>query len=404
MAKINKPTNTKQKADTATPKKIQTANKKGKSCIVQIEQKPYPQTINKRLHQIRYNMIENRVDAVYISHLPNIRYLTNYSGSWAAMFITNDEIHFFTDDRYEEQVVTELYDLNSMRVHITRDVWKYIEDLNIMKSIKMLGVEQDHLSYVEATNIRTKLHQKNIKFKPISDIVDLYTQPKAPEEIENIKKSCNIAEEVFEYILDFIKPGITELDIAIEIDYQTRLRGSEGNAFDTIVTSGYRGALVHGQPSNKKIKRGDIILMDFGCKVNGFCSDISRTVCCGKPTAEQKQIYTLLYNAMTTAIEDVCPGMKGDYLDGIARNMIKKAGYGDYFKHSLGHGLGLVCHERPTITFRLQDQIIPEDVVLAIEPGIYLPQQFGMRVEDDILVTKTKNIKLTNAPENLLQV
>jgi Xaa-Pro aminopeptidase len=381
-----------------------TATKKIKPCLVHIEHKPYPKIINKRFHQIRYNMNENKVDTVFISYLPNIRYLTNYSGSFAFMLINHDEIHFFTDDRYEEQVVTELYDLNNMRVHITRDVWKYIEDTGIIKKIKTLGIEQDHLNYFEAINIRTIIHKNNKKFKPITDIAELYTQPKSPEEIESIQKSCNIAEEVFEYILDFIKPGITELDIAIEIDYQARLRGSEETAFNTIVTSGTRGGLVHGQPSNKKIKKNDIILMDFGCKVDGFCSDISRTICCGKPTSEQKQIYALLYEAMSKAIEEVRPGMKGDYLDDIARKMIKNAGYGDYFKHSLGHGLGLICHERPTITFRLQNQIIPEDVVLAIEPGIYLPNKFGMRVEDDVLVCKTKNIKLTNAPDKLLQV
>ena len=389
-------------AKVSTTKKI--AIKKLKPCVVHIEHKSYPETINKRLHQIRYNMSENKVDAVFISYLPNIRYLTNYSGSSAFMILTHDEILFFTDDRYEEQVITELYDLNNMRVHITRDIWKYIEDIGIIKKIKVLGIEQDHLSYSEAINVRTILHKNNKKFKPISDIADLYTQPKSPDEIEYIKKSCNIAEEVFDYILGFIKPGISELDIAIEIDYQARLRGSEGTAFDTIVTSGTRGALVHGQPSSKKIRRGDIVLMDFGCKVNGFCSDITRTVCCGKPTAEQKQIYTLLYDAMSNAIEEVRPGMKGDYLDDVARKMIKDAGYGDYFKHSLGHGLGLICHERPTITFRLQNQIIPEDVVLAIEPGIYLPDKFGMRVEDDVLVCRTKNIKLTNAPDKLLQI
>ena len=386
-----------------TSKKTNTI-KKLKSNTVSIEHKPYPETINRRLHQIRYNMSDNKVDAAYISYLPNVRYLTNYSGSFAFMLITKDEIHFFTDDRYEEQVKTELYDLNNMRVHITRDVWKYIEDTGIMKAVKAFGIEQDYLSYADAASIKMKLYQKKIKFRAISNLADLYTQYKAPEEIEHIRRACNIAEEVFEYILDFIKSGITELDIAIEIDYQARLRGSEGPAFDTIVTSGARGALVHGKPSNKKIKKGDIILMDFGCKVNGFCSDISRTVCCGKPKAEQKQIYALLYNAMSRAIEEARPGMKGDYLDGVAREMIKDAGYGDYFKHSLGHGLGLVCHEKPTISFRLQDQIIPEDAIITIEPGIYLPEHFGMRVEDDVLITKTKNIKLTNAPEKLLEV
>jgi Xaa-Pro aminopeptidase len=273
-----------------------------------------------------------------------------------------------------------------------------------LKSIRTLGIEADHITHSEAISIRHRVHPIGIKFKSITELVEPYTQPKSHEEIASIRKSCNIAEQVFEHILTFIKPGVTELAVAIEIDHYARLLGSEGVAFDTIVTSGARGALVHGQPSNKKIKRGDIVLMDFGCKVNGFCSDISRTICVGRSTPEQKQIYEIIYDAMNAAIEEARPGMKGNYLDDVARKMIKKAGLGNYFKHSLGHGVGLICHEKPVLTFRMTNQIIPEDVVLAIEPGVYLPDEYGMRVEDDIIVTKTKNIKLTNAPDKLISV
>ncbi|MDR0927842.1 MAG: Xaa-Pro peptidase family protein [Ignavibacteria bacterium] len=372
--------------------------------IVQVEHKPYPKTIDKRFHQLRFNMEDNKLNSVFIQYLPNVRYLTNYSGSAGALLVTEDEIHFFTDDRYEEQVKTELFDLHNLTVHITRDIWQYIIDQGLIKKIEVLGVEAENLSYEEAIHIRQKVHTTNAKFKPISCLVERYTQPKSPEEIESIKKSCNISERVFEHILTFIKPGITELDIAIEIDYQSRLFGSEGPAFDTIVTSGARGALVHGQPSAKKIKKGDIVLMDFGGRVNGFCSDISRTICVGKATKEQKDMYTLLYTAMNKACEEARPSMRGHLLDKVARDMVANAGFGDNFKHSLGHGLGLVCHEKPIITFRMEDQVIPEDVVLALEPGIYLPDICGMRVEDDVLVAKGKNIKLTNAPDTLISV
>jgi Xaa-Pro aminopeptidase len=371
---------------------------------ITIEQKPYPKTIDKRFHQLRYNMEDNKVNCVFVSHLPNIRYFTNFSGSAAAMLVFNDEIHFFTDDRYEEQVKEELYPLHNLQVHITRDIWDYCVKKKIVKKIKSLGVESEYLTYDEVLAIRQIVHSNSARFKTVKNLVEKYTQPKSPEELEFIKKSCNIAERVFEHILGFIKPGMTELDVAIEIDYHSRKLGSEGAAFDTIVTSGARGALVHGQPSTKKIKKGDIVLMDFGCKVNGFCSDITRTICVGKATKEQKDIYDLLYRAMSAAIDEVRPGMKGNFLDNVARSIIVKAGFGDNFKHSLGHGIGLLCHEKPTITYRLEDQIVPEDVVLAIEPGIYLPEQFGMRVEDNVLVAKGGNIKLTNAPDKLIEI
>jgi Xaa-Pro aminopeptidase len=400
-----KPVSTKTFSTKKTQQVVKKQVKNPTVSSLTVEQKPYPKTIDKRLHQLRFNMDDNKVNCVFVSHLPNIRYFTNFSGSAAAMLIFNDEIHFFTDDRYEEQAKTELYALHNLRVHITRDVWEYCVKKNIINKIQSLGVETEYLNYEDAVNIRQLVHSHDIKFKAVKSLVEKYTQPKSPEELESIRKSCNIAEKVFEHILKIIKPGMTELDIAIEIDYRSRLLGSEGPAFDTIVTSGTRGALVHGQPSIKKIRKNDIVLMDFGCKVNGFCSDISRTICVGKPTREQQELYKLIYSAMSEAISEVRPGMKGHFLDSVARDIITKAGYGNYFQHSLGHGIGLVCHEKPVISFRLQDQVIPEGAVLAIEPGIYLPEKFGIRIEDNVLVAKIgSNIKLTNAPEELITV
>jgi Xaa-Pro aminopeptidase len=379
--------------------------KKIKESKIIVEHKPYPKTIERRFHQLRFNMDENKINCVFISFLPNIRYFSNFSGSSASMLVTNDEIHFFTDDRYEEQVKTELFDLHNLQVHITRDVWGYILKKGLLKGVIAIGVESEYLNYDEVVAIRLLIHSNsNIKFKPLPGLVEKFTQPKSPEEVESITKACNISEKVFEHILTFIEPGISELDVAIEIDYQSRLLGSEGPAFDTIVTSGVRGALVHGQPSSKKIKKNEIILMDFGSKVNGFCSDITRTICVGKPTREQKGVYKLLYDALTAAIKEVRPAMKGHLLDKVARDMIKKAGFADYFKHALGHGVGLQEHEKPVIRFNMEDQVIPEDVVLALEPGVYFPGKFGMRVEDDILVVKGGTVRLTNAPSELLVI
>ena len=360
----------------------------------------YPDIINTRLEQIRIRFQELKTDGLVVTYLPNIRYLTNYSGSNAMLIIFNDEIFFFTDDRYEEQIKTELYPLPGLRTFITRDVWKYCNDKQILKDVKMLAFEGDRVPYSEAVEIRNKI--RPLKFKPADNKeVERYTMPKAPEELANIQEACRMAEETYKKILKFIKPGVTEKQIANEIAYISRKLGSEKDPFDIIVASGARGAIVHGTPTDKKIKHGDVIIMDFGCTYNGFVSDITRTVAVGKATKEQKEIYKLLVHAKDSAIKGVHPLMNGIHLDLIARDIIKTAGYGNYFKHSLGHGVGLMVHESPIINFQYEGQIIPEDIVLAIEPGVYIPGKFGMRVEDDIFVQREGTKYLTKAPEEL---
>ncbi len=359
----------------------------------------YPELVDRRLTQIRFTMEENKIDAIVVTYLPNIRYLTNFSGSAATLFIRQDGMDFVTDDRYEEQIKTELYPLSNLKTHISRDVWEYAVKKKLFKNIGALGFEADRMPYSEAVEIRNKI--RPVKFKPTPGEIEPFTMPKSPEELNNIKDACKIAEDVYDKILGMIKPGMTEKEIANEISYLSRQMGSEGEPFDIIVVSGERGSLVHGKPSDKKLKKNEIILVDFGCKVNGFGSDITRTFALGKATKEQQSIYKLLNDAKKAAIEYVRPGMNGKNLDESARSMIEKAGYGKYFQHSLGHGIGLVAHEKPIITFRMADQIVPEDSVLAIEPGIYLPNKFGMRVEDNIHVTRNGGEYLTKAPDEL---
>lgn len=361
----------------------------------------YPEKIDYRLQQIQFQLNYEKVEGIYVSYLPNIRYLTNFSGSDAHLFIFKDKILFITDDRYEEQIKTELYPLPNMQTIITRDVWGTIEELKILENYQEIAFESDRLSYQSAVDYRNKI--RPVKFKPTPELVEPTTRSKAPEELEYIRQACTISEKVFTFLLNFIKPGMSERDIAIEIAYQSRKMGSEGDAFDIIVTSGPRGALVHGQPSDRKIRKGDIVIIDFGCKVNGFCSDITRTICVGaKPTKEQKSMYSLLRSAQKRAIEILRPGINGKVVDMAARKIIQDAGFGDYFKHSLGHGIGIVPHEKPIITFRRDDQNVPEDAVVAIEPGIYLPEKYGMRVEDNIHVTKNGPVWLTNASDELI--
>lgn len=362
-----------------------------------------PEKIQFRLKQILFALETEKAQGIYISYLPNIHYLTNFSGSSAHLFILKNEIHFITDDRYEEQIKTELYPLPNLHTHITRDLWNYVIESKLLQNYDTIAFEADRLSYYEAVETRNRL--RPVKFKPTPGLVEPFMQSKSPEEIANIKIACQISDEVFKQVLEFIKPGMTEHDVAVEIAYRGRLLGAEDDAFNIIVTSGERGALVHGSPTKKRIRKGDIVLMDFGFKVNGFCSDITRTICVGdKPTKYQKSIYKMLREAEVKAINSILPAVNGKYLDKIARKIITDAGYGENFQHSLGHGIGLVEHESPIITFRQDDQILPEDSVVAIEPGVYLPGKFGMRVEDDVHVTANGPEWLTNAPDELIWV
>ena len=360
----------------------------------------YPELVDLRLEQIKFRFNEIKAEGLVITYLPNVRYLTNFSGSEASMIIFEDQIYFFTDDRYEEQIKDELYNLPNLKTFITRDIWQYCLDKKLLDGVDTLAFEGDRVSYSGAVDIRNKI--RPIKFKPTEPgEIERYTMPKAPEELSYIEHACKIAEDTYKKIVKMIKPGVEEKALANEIAYQSRKLGSEGDPFDIIVTSGPRGALVHGAPSDRKIKSGDIVLLDFGCKYHGFGSDISRTVAVGKATKEQKAIYQLLIQAKEAAIRDVRPHMNGKHLDKIARSIIEKAGYGKNFQHSLGHGIGLVAHEQPIITFRSEEYIVPEDCVLAIEPGIYLPDKFGMRVEDCVYVTRQGARHLTKAPEEL---
>ena len=359
----------------------------------------YPEKINVRLEQIRFRFQELKTDGLVVDYLPNIRYLTNFSGSFAKLIIFPEEIFFFTDDRYEEQIKKELYPLPGLKTFITRDVWQYCKDKKLLQDVKMLAFEGDRVAYSEAVETRNKI--RPLKFKPADNKeVERYTMPKAPEELANIEKACELAEKTYKKILRHIKPGVTEKEIANEIANISRKLGSEKDPFDIIVTSGPRGAIIHGIPTDRKIKAGDIVLMDFGCTYNGFVSDISRTVAVKKATKEQKEVYKLLIKTKNAVIAEVHPLMKGMHLDKLAKKIIKKAKVTPY-KHALGHGIGLQVHEDPILKQEYEEHVIPEDVALAIEPGYYKPGKYGMRVEDDIFVTREGARMLTKAPEEL---
>ena len=290
----------------------------------------------------------------------------------------------------------------SLSEWLTFDMTKTDRNIaDILKDKKGLkiGVEKESMTLDLFMALNTKL--KDVKtFVPVSGLVEKLRMVKDEDEIENTKKACDIAVKTYLHMLDFLRPGLEEIEAAAELEYFMRKCGADGPSFDTILISGINTSRPHGVPGHKKIEYGDFVTMDFGCKVNGYCSDMTRTVAMGSATDEMKEVYDVVLNAQLNAIANLHAGLTGQEGDAFARSVIEKAGYGEYFGHSLGHGTGLDIHEKPNWSPAYKE-IIPAGSILSIEPGIYLPGKFGVRIEDLALVTESGIIDFEDAPKEL---
>ena len=338
-----------------------------------------------RFAAIRAELAEKNIGALYVTHLPSIRYLTNFSGSNGSLLLAHDFSAFFTDDRYAEQVKTELYALQDLRVHIERDPVGYIAQNNLLSGINNLGFDPARMNYSAVMSLRTNL--KGTSLKRIEGVVERQTMKKAPHEAALIRKAGDIQHRVFNEILPLIKPGVKECDLAAEIVYRGRKYGAEKEAFDIIALAGDHSAWVHGRASDRTINNGEMITFDFGFFYQGFASDVTRTVACGEPGMEARKVYEIVRRAHAESIAAARAGIGAKALDAVARDIITAEGYGDYFKHTLGHGLGIEVHEAPGVSYRNTKGVIPESAVVTIEPGFYLPGKFGVRIEDDVWIT-----------------
>lgn len=224
---------------------------------------------------------------------------------------------------------------------------------------------------------------------------------KSEEEINIIKVACEIADNAFTHILNFIKPGVTELDVSNELEFFMRKQGATSSSFDIIVASGLRSALPHGVATDKVIETGDFVTLDFGAYYNGYISDITRTVAVGQPSEKLVEMYNAVLESQLLAVEKVGPGMTGAQADAIARDYLKSKGLGDAFGHSLGHGIGLEVHEGPGLNFR-SEVVLEPNMLVTIEPGVYIPGIGGVRIEDDILITETGNEILNHSDKQLI--
>jgi Xaa-Pro aminopeptidase len=309
-----------------------------------------------------------------------------------------DRAYFITDFRYKDQSKSQVRIYEKL-IAIRRSLVDLMSERGILDGIGRVGFEAEYVNYLFILTLRRKF--KGVKFVPVKGFIGEISAIKTPDEIANIRKAIKISERVYEEILKIIKPGISELDISAEISYLHKKFGAEGDAFDIIVASGWRGSLPHGVASSKKIKQGELVIIDFGCIYNGYHSDITRTLGIGKLSSEAKKIYQIVLDAQLMAIENVRTGIEAGEIDSIARRYIRKNGYGRYFGHSLGHGLGIETHTLPRISPGSR-YILKDGNVITIEPGIYIPEFGGVRIEDDILVKDSTYEIMTGLPKNLI--
>jgi len=307
--------------------------------------------------------------------------------------------YFFTDFRYKVQARKEV---KNCQVMIAENILvsELVKLPQFRKKVKV-GFESAHITHKTLDNIKELLSRAT--FVPTENLIENLAAVKDTSEINKIKKATKITDTAFAGILDLIKPGVKERDLALELSYSMIKMGADGPSFEFIVASGQRSSMPHGIATDRKLKKGDLITFDFGCFYHGYASDMTRTVVLGKATEKQKKIYNIVLKAQTDALDAARAGIPAKDLDTVAREVINKEGFGDYFGHGLGHGLGLEVHATPVLSQRSQDILEPGHVV-TIEPGIYIPNWGGVRIEDDALITQNGCKILTKSPKELIEI
>lgn len=341
------------------------------------------------------NKLPKNVDGALIVSPESRRYFTGFNASDGFLFITKSGSVFLTDSRYIEAAKNKI-----ICCEVEEQKGKLM-DYAKRFNCKVLAVEADRLTVTQLKNLRKALH--GIKLTTISTdkIIDSFRAVKNEAEIENICKAQRIAEAAFDHILGFIKVGVTEKEIALELDHYMLSHGADGLSFETIAISGANTSKPHGVPTDKKLEHGDFVTMDYGAVVNGYHSDMTRTVAVGAASDEQKRIYKIVFEAQLAVLRVLKNGVKCADADKAARDVITEAGYGEYFRHSTGHGVGIEIHEKPFISPKSTATLHSGNVVTD-EPGIYIPGKFGVRIEDMALITENGCKNLTKAPKELI--
>ena len=343
-------------------------------------------------------MTEKEIEGIFVSQPENRFYLSGFNGSAGYLFITDERAVLATDFRYVEQSKAQAPDYEVFQISGKVEDWfpRLVGGANVRR----LSFEGDNLTASSARQLADVLSKTGpgMEFVSFSGVVESIRVVKEPGEIDLISRAVRISDDAISHVIEWIRPGMTERQVAWEIERSMRENGSESVPFEVLVQSGPNSALPHAQPSDRKINPGEPVVMDIGAKFGGYASDLTRTICVGEPDDTFRKIYDIVLAAQLAGLELIKEGMTGEAADNLARIVIKEAGHGDAFGHSLGHGVGLAVHENPRLGPNSSD-ILKNGMVFSVEPGIYLPGWGGVRIEDLVTLDKGKVRTLSQAPK-----
>lgn len=342
---------------------------------------------------------DSSFDAVLVTSPENRFYFTGFNSSNGFLIADKNEAVFITDGRYIEAAQNTIKDC---KIVLQERKATQIKDILSELGAKSVAIEADRMTISEYVAFSDALNGIELVADGTLDReINLVRSVKEPGEIEKILAAQHIAEKAFEHICNFIKEGKTEKEIQLELDFYMLSHGAEALSFETIAVSGTNGSMPHGVPSDRAVKKGEFITMDYGAVFDGYHSDMTRTVALGEVSEEQKLVYNTVLKAQLAAIDVMLEGVSGKDADSAARKVITDAGYGEYFSHSTGHGVGVEIHESPYVSAANENPLVCGNVITS-EPGIYIPGKFGVRIEDMILVGQNSNKNLTDCPKELI--
>lgn len=351
-----------------------------------------------RIVSLRQRMAEEGISYLLITRPENRFYLSGFTGTTGVLLIGENTADFLTDFRYIEQVKEESPHFNVVRIE-QGTVFGVVSELLRNYKGNKLFFEENHLNVKAYHELRNML--QGLAVQGCSGLVEEIRLVKDTSEIEITRQAMAIGDQAFTHILQYIRPGVSESELALELEFFMRKAGASGIGFATIMASGPRAALPHGVASDRKLQKGDLLTMDFGCIFKGYHSDMTRTVVLGQPAEKQQEIYQIVLEAQLAGLAAVKAGIKAKDADAAARKVITDRGYGEYFGHGTGHGVGLEIHESPSLNTR-DETILQAGMVVTVEPGIYLPGWGGVRIEDSVLVTEEGCEILTSSPKQKL--
>lgn len=347
--------------------------------------------------KIAQQLSAHGLDAMLVTSAPGEFYAAGFHGEGMAV-VTPAQTWYYTDSRYIEAAGQLVKDAQVGMIRTGQTYRQLAQDIVAAQGIRRLGFEDNYMSVAEYSQWKEEVCAELV---PASEILDLLRMVKDEEELAAMKEAQRVTDEAFSEILNDIKPGVAECEIAAKLTYLMARKGAERNSFDPIVACGANGSKPHAIPSQALIQKGQFVTMDFGCVVGGYCSDMTRTVAVGQPTDEMKFVYDTVLKAQLAGIAAAHGGVTGAEIHNIGAKIIADAGYGDYFGHGFGHSLGIEIHENPRFS-PLWDKVIPAGACLSAEPGIYLPGKFGVRIEDVIMLTDDGCIDITRSPKELI--